>query len=123
MVLLSHLLKGRGRYFLGVAELSSASERAEIKPDEKYRITASKLRNITTDYSLRIITDTAFYLNVQHEEWQSDGLRVSGGGASSGILEILQRQLAMKSSFLMSAIRQNYSEYFSHQNGYKTVPW
>lgn len=78
--MLSRYLKGRGRHFFGVAELKDASERASIQPGEKYNISASNLRNITTDYSLRIITDTAFYLNVNHGEWQSDGLRVSDGG-------------------------------------------
>lgn len=81
MFLLSRLLKGRGRYFLGVAELRDASERAKIKANEKYNITASSLRNITTNYSLRFITDTAFYLNMETGQWQSDGLRVSGSGS------------------------------------------
>lgn len=76
LFLLSRLLKGRGRYFLGVAELRDASERAKITANEKYNITASSLRNITTNYSLRLITDTAFYLNMETGQWQSDGLRV-----------------------------------------------
>lgn len=83
LFLLSRFLKGRGRYFFGVAELSDESERNKMKPegnkmkpDEKYNITVSQLRNITTNYNLRIITDTAFYLSHEHSQWLSDGLRV-----------------------------------------------
>lgn len=77
LFLLSRFLKGRGRYFLGVAELSDESERKQMKPNKKYKITASKLRNITTNYKLGIIVDTAFYLNNENSRWQSNGLTVS----------------------------------------------
>lgn len=77
--MLSRKLKGRGRYFFGVAELNSESERSKMKPNEKYNITTSKLRNITTNYKLEVVTDTAFYLNTDSLQWESDGITVSGG--------------------------------------------
>lgn len=115
LFLLSRLLKGRGRYFLGVAELGNTSERGKIKADEKYNITSSSLRNITTDYSLRIITDTALYLNTETGQWQSDGLRVSGGGGGAqGRFSHTDKRMnnCQPSAFRLSYC---YSQYFCNQ--------
>ncbi|KAK3877407.1 hypothetical protein Pcinc_017874, partial [Petrolisthes cinctipes] len=77
IVLLSKELAGPGRYFMGIGQFSDTFETRLMNDEETSKsVNMSVCVPLSTDYSLRFISDGVAYLNHTSVSWESDGIEV-----------------------------------------------